>query len=447
MLKIGSYVSLFLLFLVFSVSACFNSVEKEPFGKLVIGSSIAGDNSSGISSRSVMATNSSTTDDIERVVITISGNHIANPIIYDLVEINSQWQGIIGDIPAGDVIVRAEAFDAGGELIYFDTENIAVVNDQVHNVHFVLEPISGSPDVSLKAPYINSVNISKDKIAPGETINLSVDAVDPDSGVLSYVWTPTDPGSYSNPSTSMTTWTAPAAEGLYDLTITVIDDDYLIDKVTFTIDVKNEYGTGTIPIVVGINNYPEVISIGADPARLAPGETTSLFIVASDPDGDSLSYLWTATCDGSFNDATSSSPQFSVASSASLGDCTMQVQVSDGSLTTQGSVLIHILNEAESNNGPEIISSFQSSVEAGPGGTVVLIIKAKDPEGNALGFTWNASIGTFSDESITTITNGYEGRVTWTAPASFGDSVVITADVTDDKGVKTTVTFLAIVPQ
>jgi len=298
-------------------------------------------------------------------------------------------------------------------------------------------------DDSSNAPNITSVNISKNKIAPNETINLTVNAIDPDNGNLSYAWTSSDPGSYSNPSSLSTTWTAPNNEGIYNLTITVIDEDNFIDKHSFDIDVKNEYGLGIMPITIGVNNYPEISSIIADPTSLKPGETTSLFITASDPEGDPLSYLWTSTC-GSFNDASISSPQFTVASSANIGDCTLKVQVSDGSLTTQGSVTTQVLNNTKSNIGPEIISYFQSANRTGPGESVILIIKARDVEGKALRFTWNSPVGTFSDESITDVTNGYVGRITWTALRTCRQKVNITADVVNDKGIINTVTFMTI---
>jgi len=422
---------------------CYNSTESEPAGKLVI----AAVSDIGAMNRSTMVTNTSTSEDIERVSIVITGNHISNPIIYNLVKVNSQWQGIIGDVTAGNVSVNAEAFDGEGTLIFFDSKNITVANNQVHDVYFILEPVSGSPDISLKAPYIISVDISKYTIAPGETINLSVEAVDPDNGIIRYVWTPTYPGLYSNPSSPTTSWTAPALEGLYYLTITVIDNDFLIDKLSFLIDVKNKYGSGKIPVIIGVNNHPEIISLRADHTRLEPGQTTSLFLTAFDSDGDSLSYLWTSTCDGSFNDTFIASPKFIVASSANLGDCILQVQIDDSDLTTQGSVLIHVLDEAESNKGPDIISFFQSAFKTTQEGSVILIIKAKDPEGKALNFTWKTPVGTFSDETVTAITNGYKGKVTWTAPGTFNQNVVITADIADDKGVITTVTFMTIAPQ
>lgn len=42
-----------------------------------------------------------------------------------------------------------------------------------------------------------------------------------------------------------------------------------------------------------INHAPSVISLSADPDVVTPGDTCTITCVASDPDGDSLTYTWT----------------------------------------------------------------------------------------------------------------------------------------------------------
>jgi len=42
----------------------------------------------------------------------------------------------------------------------------------------------------------------------------------------------------------------------------------------------------------GPNQNPTVISVTAEPASLAPGQSATITVEASDPDGDVLSYSW-----------------------------------------------------------------------------------------------------------------------------------------------------------
>jgi hypothetical protein len=49
------------------------------------------------------------------------------------------------------------------------------------------------------------------------------------------------------------------------------------------------------PVTVGDNHPPRIESLSAAPSVISQAETTVIECVASDPDGNSLTYVWSAT--------------------------------------------------------------------------------------------------------------------------------------------------------
>ncbi|NOK22277.1 Ig-like domain-containing protein [Corallococcus carmarthensis] len=79
------------------------------------------------------------------------------------------------------------------------------------------------------------------------------------------------------------------------------------------------------------NSWPQVAGVTALPSSVAVGQTTQVTAYASDADGDPLSYEWTASCAGTWADATSASPSFTPSMPRPPeGTCTLTVVVRDG---------------------------------------------------------------------------------------------------------------------
>lgn len=139
--------------------------------------------------------------------------------------------------------------------------------------------IGGGCEANL-LPTISSLDIvTEGEINPGMTAQIECDASDPNEDELSYTWT-ADSGTISG-SGSVVSWIAPEAPGTYTVSVEVSDgDDIVTDQLTIT--------------VFAPNNTPVIESLTTDCPRVKPGGHGTITCVASDPDGDKLTYTWEA---------------------------------------------------------------------------------------------------------------------------------------------------------
>jgi hypothetical protein len=84
-----------------------------------------------------------------------------------------------------------------------------------------------------------------------------------------------------------------------------------------------------------VNRPPRFIDLIARPATVVPGGVTRVSALVSDPDGDTVMFLWSAT-GGSFNDSTVSSVNWTAPDTA--GTYTVTVEATDGKETVSRSV-------------------------------------------------------------------------------------------------------------
>jgi len=105
-------------------------------------------------------------------------------------------------------------------------------------------------------------------------------ASDRDGDELSYNWSASG-GNISGISASVN-WTAPDSEGFYDVTVMVTDGH--------SVEVMKQ-----VTIIVRANTSPSINSLVADAEWTLLSGTLQVACNATDPDGDELSYEWTAT--------------------------------------------------------------------------------------------------------------------------------------------------------
>jgi hypothetical protein len=159
-------------------------------------------------------------------------------------------------------------------------------------------------------PTITSLTPSATSVGPGDSCTVTCTASDPDEGdTLSYAWSAS--GGAISGTGSMVTWIAPTTEGTYTVTVTVSDDEATVSD------------SCSIQVV---NAPPAIASLTPSATNLAPAGSCTVTCTASDPDGDSLTYEWTAsggTITGTGSMVTWTAP-------AAEGPYTITVTVSDG---------------------------------------------------------------------------------------------------------------------
>lgn len=257
-----------------------------------------------------------------------------------------------------------------------------------------------------QAPVISSTSRSPEgNVTRSAAVAVSVSATDPDSSPspLTIAWT-ANGGSFNGPQNAATAeWIAPNAIGSFEIVVTVSDGE--------------DTATDTLVVVVA-NKAPVITSATSSPSgTVAKSATVALSSVASDPDGDDITYAW-STDVGSFNGAQDQETAEWVAPDTG-GSATITLTVSDGLLSDSETISLTI-----SSNGPVINSlTATPSGDVQRGTTVAFSSDVTDPDGDSITYEWTSNIGSFSG-SIT------DPAASWVAPDASGNAV-ITLTVTD----------------
>ena len=371
---------------------------------------------------------------ISRITVTSSGPDIPS-VTMDLAPTQRVWGGVIGNIPAGpDRSFVARAFDASGSLLFEGSASgITISADQTTLVAITLQEASPPPPFDNEAPLIDSLVASATSVPAGGSLSLVATVHDPNPGdTLSFAWSATA-GTFSSPSAASTSWTAPQSMGIQTLTFTVTDSRGLSSSIVLDVNVGQEGQEGEARLSISFNSSPRVASVIASPTQLTVGQPTVVSVCASDPDGGSLSYSWSATCAGSWINASSDSARFtpSLLPSGACNNCRLTVTVSDGrGGVNTGTVALCVRDTPPANHFPPvIIRSYRSSDTAAPGQVLTYEVVASDPEGSALTFSWQATAGVLG----TPASDASRSRITWTAPAcvSAGTPPAVTVTITN----------------
>jgi hypothetical protein len=374
---------------------------------------------------------------ISRVSVTASAADFSS-VSVELVSSNGSWGGVLGNIPVGtNRSFLAQAFDSSNTLLFQGSASgVSIAAGQTSLVAITLQQLAPVPPYSNEAPLIDSLVASATSVQPGASLSLTAEVHDPNTGdTLSLAWTASG-GSFSVPTAAATTWTAPSSIGVQTLTLTVTDSQGAAVSVSLAVNVASGSATtGNATFDLSFNRWPVVSRVSASLNRLDAGQSTSLSAIGSDADGDALSYQWTASCPGTWTNASSSSASFvpsSVPASA-CNNCRLTLTVQDGrGGQATGSLNLCIASASIERFAPLFTNSYQSSASVSPGQTVSFDVTAMDPQSSSLAFTWSANTGSLATAQSTAATSS----VVWTAPSCLQPGVTpsVTATVTNAFG-------------
>jgi formylglycine-generating enzyme required for sulfatase activity len=188
------------------------------------------------------------------------------------------------------------------------------------------------------------------------------------------------------------------------------------------------------------NSAPRIGSVVADASSVEIGGAVGLALAASDPDGDPLTYSWTAET-GTFTGGNTSTPTWTPALDTA-GTVSITGQVQDGRGGTAAATLTVSVDKGKGsaqisatfNTWPVIQTVTASQGQVAPGTSVELSVTAADSDGDALSYAWNdgGCGGTLSDATSRT--------PTWTAPgtAPVDGTCTLTVVASDGLGGSTT---------
>ena len=243
---------------------------------------------------------------------------------------------------------------------------------------------------------------------------LAATANDPEMDVLTYAWTSSGGGDFTDASALSPTWTAPAATA---------DTQNITLTLTVT-DAGDAFTTDTLQVEVRANQAPQAPVLPAS-ITVNGGGSVSLNGTAMDPEGDILTYAWTSNGGGRFANAAAPVTAWTApAKTNSLQSIVLTLTVTDngvGRLVDTATVSV-----AVPANEPPMASITSLSTTVNGRGTFMLEATASDPELDRLTYEWTRSGGgSFANASAL--------NTTWTAPAATNatQDITLTLTVTD----------------
>lgn len=348
------------------------------------------------------------------------------------------WSGLASGLPVGTGYTLAiAASDSTGTVIYQGSAtSIAITSGQTTSATITAQQKVAPSQFGNAPPVVDSIVVSSTKVAPGDVVGLVATAHDPNGDALTYLWTATG-GTFSGASSNVTTWTAPAA-GTYSLMLTVTDTSGATVQAQVNVVVNANNATGAVSVTATMNTWPVISNVTGTPNYIVKGAQTLLTAVASDADNDPMTYLWTSSCaSGTFSNNQVPTPSFTLPTTATDTACTLSVAVADNrGGSTSGSLTLPV-GLPSTVVSPSIGQTTQSTQLVGATDTVSLSVKATDPQGLPLTFTWDPNGGT----KVSQTDAAGSSQIVWAPPATATSGWLVTATVTDTAGVSATKSF------
>ena len=330
-------------------------------------------NSQSIESITAHYDNESTAD-IALNACTYSSNNTGVAIVDDI--------GMITAIALGNAtitVVYTEGYTEG-DITKTDTVAVTVSADVNH------------------PPGITSAAVTS--ATKGQLYSYDVNATDPDVGdTLTYSLTTELSGMNINSSTGLITWT-PTTSGDYNVTVKA-SDGVLFATQSFTVTVSES------------NHAPVISNLSADPPSVNINQTTTITCIASDLDGDPLTYDWTVNAGSFEGDISGSSVTWRAPSTE--GNYSVECEVSDGELIATQNFTVTVEENGTSLGQVQLITPFNGATLP-PGG----ITFSWNPVSNATKYQFilynslgQVALDTIYSSTFSIVALGTEETITW----------------------------------
>ena len=305
------------------------------------------------------------------------------------------------DVPSTETDIR-DALDtiATEQLFLFgiaDSGSIGLPDETVSADATVNVRYNAPPVVSITAPQ---------KVNPGDTVSVSVTAVDPEGRAVTVRWSATD-GTIDNPTSPNPNFTAPNQSGPVTLTCTARDADGV---------------EGSNTHVIVINSPPSVVITA--PNQLEVGQDGNISIAVSDPNNDTVTVLL-ETSAGSIDNPTALNTVITGPATPQTITVTCTATDADGLQTVETAQIAIVPNQP-----PTLRIITPSTLEIGRTGNLRAMVS--DPTNDTVGVLWEASDGIIGNPTAleTTIIGNQPGQINITCTATDARGAISTATAT-----------------
>jgi len=270
-------------------------------------------------------------------------------------------------------------------------------------------------------PVITSLKAEPELVAASGSCRIECIASDEDGDELGYEWLAS--GGIMDGDGAVVAWRAPESGGTYDIMVKVSDGN-------------GQEVSDSITVSVSVNHPPIITALTADPNPVRQSSRCEVSCIASDPDGDQLSYEWSS--EGS--DISGEGPMVDWTAPGATGTYTVTVVVMDGlGGESSSSLSINVgVNHPPLVEDliitPEDRSAFNyDGMKIREGKSCDIECIASDADGDDLSYQWSADVPPGSYWSAVGNISGEGSSVTWTAPAGPSE-VAVTVTVSDGRG-------------
>jgi len=212
-------------------------------------------------------------------------------------------------------------------------------------------------------PTVTASRTPSGSVPSGTPVSFTASGSDPDGDTLTYAWDFGD----GNTSTSQNPTHTYAADGTYIATVTVSDG-------------RGGTGSASVEVFVGGNLDPVVTIDRNPPGNQRVGVPIEFTAIASDPDGDPLTYEWDFGGDAT---ATGRTPTHTF---LTVANHTVTVTVSDG---RGGSATATTNVNIQANRNPVIVFATASPTDGIVPLPVSFDVGATDPDNHETTFEWD----------------------------------------------------------